>query len=216
MSGVPQQRHGQGTLFQLGDGTPTANVVVGTGGAAQGATTVPVAALTVALAAGDLLLFGRGKHAELTAPALVAATSLTVKPLVTALVAGDSAIGGESFATIAEYYDMTPPNPTRGTFETTHYLSEQMERGSGMIDPGTSSISFNLLPNDPTQDDLTGLEAAFNDGKLHNFRIIWPQYTPAVVRTFAARVTSFPITSPIGDRMTGSCELAISGRVRRY
>lgn len=66
-------------------------VTVGTGGAAIGATTVPVTALPGALPSGVTLDFGGAKFARLTAAAAAGATSLTVTALVTALVAGDVA-----------------------------------------------------------------------------------------------------------------------------
>lgn len=209
---MAKARSGFGTRFQMGDGATTANVVVGTGGAAIGATTVPVTATTIALAAGAILIFGVGKSAELTAPALVAATSLTVKPLGAALIAGDIALGGENFATIAEVNDITPPAPTTSTFETTHYLSPNgnMQFAGGLTDPGDMTIGFNWLPTDATQDNLTGLFKAFRDKQLRNFRIIYP-LSPTVIDSFAGLVTTYPIVTPINDRMTGSVTIKVSG-----
>lgn len=80
-------------------------VTVATGGAAQGATSIPVDALalsalanTVVLAQGNVLIpagatldFGGAKFARLTADATHGATALTVSALPTALVAGDKA-----------------------------------------------------------------------------------------------------------------------------
>lgn len=71
-----------------------AAVTVGTGGAAQGATTVPVVALTQALPSGTLLDFGGAKFARLTADAAAGATSVTTAAIPTALVAGDVAYSG--------------------------------------------------------------------------------------------------------------------------
>lgn len=65
--------------------------VVGVAGAAQGAVSVPVAALSDAIPSGTVLDFGGAKFARLTANAAKAATSLTVTALVTALVSGDTA-----------------------------------------------------------------------------------------------------------------------------
>lgn len=66
--------------------------VVGVAGAAQGATTVPVAALSGPIPAGTVLDFGGSKFARLTADAAKGAPSLAVTALVTALVSGDSAV----------------------------------------------------------------------------------------------------------------------------
>lgn len=65
--------------------------VVGVAGAAIGATSVPVAALTGPIPSGTVLDFGTTKFAVLTAAAAAGATSLTVRALVTALVSGDTA-----------------------------------------------------------------------------------------------------------------------------
>lgn len=71
--------------------TAGGTVTVGTGGAAIGATTVPVTALPVALASGTVLWFGTNKFARLSAAAAKGATSITVLALPTALVAGETA-----------------------------------------------------------------------------------------------------------------------------
>lgn len=65
-------------------------VDVGAAGAAQGATSVPVGALTGAIPNGTVLDFGTNKFARLTAAAAAGATSLTVTALVTALVDADT------------------------------------------------------------------------------------------------------------------------------
>ncbi len=213
---LAKARSGYGTKFQMGDGATTFTVTVGAGGAAIGATTVPVTALPGALAAGAILIFGIGKIAELTAGAASGALSLTVKPLAAALVAGDTATGGEAFATLGEMTDFTPPAPSTSVFETTHYLSPggNIQRAAGMTDPGTASVTFNWLPADPTQDGATGLYKAFKDKKLRNFRIVYP-FEPLVIDSFAGLVTSYPVTAPISDRMTGSCDIQVSGDIIR-
>lgn len=213
---MAKARSGFGTRFQMGDGLPTANVVVATGGAALNATTVPVTATTVALASGTVLIFGVGKSAELTAAAIVGAASLTVKPLAAALIAGDTAQGGENFATIAEVTDITPPAPTTSTFETTHYLSPGgvMQFAGGLTDPGDMSFGVNWLPTDPTQDGVSGLQKAFKDKALRNFRVIYP-FTPAVIDSFAGLVTTYPVVTPINDRMSASITVKVSGDIIR-
>jgi hypothetical protein len=76
-------------------------VTVGTGGAAQGATTVPVTALTFDLKAGTVLYFGGVKIATVTADAATGAVSITVAALPTALVAADAAqVSGSGKRTI--------------------------------------------------------------------------------------------------------------------
>lgn len=64
-------------------------VDVGAAGAAAGATSVPVAALSGPIPNGTVLYFGGAKFARLTAAAAAGATSLTVAALPTALVDAD-------------------------------------------------------------------------------------------------------------------------------
>ena len=64
---------------------------VGAAGAAQGATSVPVAALAGPIPSGTVLDFGGAKFARLTAAAAAGATTLAVAALPTALVSGDAA-----------------------------------------------------------------------------------------------------------------------------
>jgi hypothetical protein len=71
--------------------TDAVAVVVGVAGAAGGATSVPVAALSGPIPSGTVLNFGTTKFATLTAAAAAAAVTLTVAAIPTALVSGDTA-----------------------------------------------------------------------------------------------------------------------------
>jgi hypothetical protein len=66
-------------------------IVVGSAGAAQGATTVPVAALSGPIPKDVTIPLGGAKYARLSAAAAKGATSITVYALPTALVSGDTA-----------------------------------------------------------------------------------------------------------------------------
>jgi hypothetical protein len=71
-------------------------VTVDTGGAAIGATAVPVVALKEAISKGRVLRFSATKFATVSADVAAGATSLPVEALLTALVAGDvTYTGGE-------------------------------------------------------------------------------------------------------------------------
>lgn len=69
-------------------------VTVGVAGAAQGATSIPVAALSGSIPAGSILRFSADEYARTTALAAAGATSLAVEALVNALESGDVAIYG--------------------------------------------------------------------------------------------------------------------------
>lgn len=66
-------------------------VTVGVAGAAQGATSIPVAALSGAIPSGTVLRFSADEYARLSSAATAGATSLAVEALVNALESGDTA-----------------------------------------------------------------------------------------------------------------------------
>lgn len=71
--------------------TASHTVTVATGGAALNATTVPVNALSAAIATGTVLYFAGSKLARLSAASASGATSLAVTALPQALAAGEAA-----------------------------------------------------------------------------------------------------------------------------
>lgn len=81
------------------------SVVVGAAGAAGGATSVPVDALSGSIPSGTVLHFGTNKYATLSAAAAAGATSITVLAIPTALVDNDTAI----------YPGVTPKSVPSGT-----------------------------------------------------------------------------------------------------
>ncbi len=76
-------------LYDLGATTTT--VTVAAPGAAQGAVSVPVVALTAAIPSTTILDFGSAKFAKLSAPASISDVAIATDPIPTALVAGDAA-----------------------------------------------------------------------------------------------------------------------------
>lgn len=205
-------RAGTGTILKMSDGVAQ-TVTVATGGAAIGATSVPVNALTAALSAGNTLSFGGAKTATLTAPAAAGATTLAVSALPAALAAGDTAVGVENYATITELTDITPPSAQANTFETTHHLSPGgvMEFGVGLTDPGDVTFTVNWLPSDPTHDAATGFQKAADDKQLRRFKIIYP-FLPVKVHNFRGLVTGIAYTAPLGDRSTAAVTVKCSGK----
>lgn len=135
---------------------------VGAAGAAIGATSVPVAALTGAIPSGTTLDFGGAKFARLTAAAASGATTLTVAALPTALVSGDTAtyappgskktmLAGTAVGTLLGAGKMVPrvvtTNPAVGFTETNATEDDPQDAlsGYGMIVGGV--VYENLLPD---------------------------------------------------------------------
>jgi len=121
-------------------------VTVGTGGAAIGATTVPVTALSAALPSGTVLSFGGSKVAVLTAAAAAAAVSLTVQALPVALVAGDIALYF-LFVKISEATSIGIPTPTAAKLEASNLdsVNFNQENISGWTDNGDIAVEANWV-----------------------------------------------------------------------
>lgn len=137
-------------------------VTVGAGGAAAGATAVPVAALPGPIPAGTTLFFGGTKYARLTAAAAAGAVSLAVSALPTALVAGDAATypgaGRKSIAsgtvlgrTYAERDAGTPFGPAADADDEVYLVAFAIDDAAKNADvdfvrPGEFVVKENLLP----------------------------------------------------------------------
>lgn len=134
---------GNAKIEYTADATGVA-VTVGTGGAAIGATTVPVAALSGPLPSGAALSFGGTKVAVLTAAAAAAATSLTVSALPAALVAGDLATYF-LYVKISEATSIGIPTPTAAKLDASNLdsINFGMEHISGWTDNGDVAIEAN-------------------------------------------------------------------------
>lgn len=72
--------------------TGVTHTIVAAAGASQGAVTITVEALPVALPAGKVIKFGAGEFAQLTAPAAAGATSVSVEALQNAIESDDEAV----------------------------------------------------------------------------------------------------------------------------
>lgn len=125
----------------LTPGNAPVTAVVGAAGAALGATSVPVAALTSAIPSGTVIDFGGAKFARLTAIAAAGATALTVTALVTALVSGDT----------ATYAGTTGSGKKRLPAGTA--VGDLL--GTGKISPriATTNPAIGLLETDAAEDD---------------------------------------------------------------
>jgi hypothetical protein len=171
-----------GPQYRETPGTPAVTVVVGVAGAAQNATSVPVAALSAAIPNGTTLDFGGAKFARLTAAAAAGATALTVAALVTALVSGDTAtyagtpgagnkvlksgtVVGELLGSGKVSPRVASTNPAVGMLETDAVENDPVasKTGYGMIVGG--EVYENLLPDSsggPPRVLLTAIKTELN------------------------------------------------------
>jgi predicted secreted protein len=129
----------------------------------------------------------------------------------TLLKMGDGG-GPEVFTTISEVTNVGTPSFSRDTVDATHHTSAGGVREfiGGLIDPGEVSVDMNWLPNDPTQDETTGLLAAALDGEQRNFKLVIPS-SPPVTWNFTGLVTAFSGATPMDDKMTANVTIKVSG-----
>jgi hypothetical protein len=137
-------------------------VTVGATGAAQSATSVPVAALSGAIPSGTVLRFSADEYATLSAAAAAGATSITVEALVNALESGDAAtyqgtlgrtpiVSGTVIGrTYAERDASTPFGPAGDSDDEIYLVAFDVTDAEQMNDvelyrPG-SIVKENLLP----------------------------------------------------------------------
>lgn len=157
-------------------------VTVGAAGAAGGATSVPVAALSGPIPSGTILDFtGSGKFAKLTAAAATGATTLTVEALPQALVSGDVATylgvtqktilsGTVVGRTIAERDASTPFGPAVDTDDEIYIVAFEVPDAADINDielyRHNAVVKENFLPG------WTGLAAGLKTAIRSRYRCV--------------------------------------------
>lgn len=125
---------------------------------------------------------------------------------------GDGA-GPEVFTTIAEVKDISGPSLSMATIDVTNQSSTGgwAEFIGGIKDAGEVTFDVNFLPADATHNAATGLIRDYNNRTKRNFQLVFPD-AGATTWSFAALVTAFQPTEPIGDALTASVTLKITGQ----
>lgn len=134
--------------------------------------------------------------------------------LGTLLEIGDGATP-ENFTPIAEVKDITGPGLTREFAEFTHQQSSGGYREYKPTFKNSGDVSFkcNFLPDDATQGFATsGLLKDYDDGKLRNFKLKFPDVGQTVA-SFAAYVSNIQPGAPIANALELNVTLRITGPV---
>lgn len=118
----------------------------------------------------------------------------------------------EVFTALAEVTDITPPSDNVDVVEITHLSSPNRTKEFvvGLNDPGECSLTLNFLPGEADDDAIQALRG---DTAPTNFRITFPAISgnPAVNWTFAGYLVGYEPTVPIGDRMTATVRIKVTG-----
>ncbi len=116
---------------------------------------------------------------------------------------------------IAECRNITGPNLTLGTVETTHHTSigAFREYVSTLLDAGEISFELNFLPAGATHDVTTGLLhfLVTHHATAQTYTLI---LTDAALTTwtFTAFITAFALVAPVDGKLTANVTLKVTGQ----
>lgn len=123
---------------------------------------------------------------------------------------GDGATPTENFTAISEVLSVDLGGSKVDQDDVTHAQSPNRfkEFIFTLIDGGDISFTFNHLPTDATQVNLTAVK---NATKIINWKIVLPNNLGTY--SFAGGITSIDYKMPIAKKMEGTCKVKISGPV---
>lgn len=135
-----------------------------------------------------------------------------IKAFGTLLKVGDGATP-EVFTTVAEVTALNGPSLSQDTVDVTSHSSTGgwAEHVATIIRAGEIGLEVNFVPTDDTQDAVAGLINDLEGQTLRNFQLVWPD-SGSTTWSFAAYVTKFEPSAPVGGGLTASCTLLISGQ----
>lgn len=116
----------------------------------------------------------------------------------------------DTYASLGELVDGTPPTMTRETVDATHHGSANRVRRfiGGLRDAGEAEAVIHYEPGGTAWDDL---KADYDDDDPHNYKIVFPadSGTPSV--TFSAFVTELGPATPLADKMVLRAKFKLDG-----
>lgn len=117
--------------------------------------------------------------------------------------------GPLDFEEIAELMDITPPELTRNSIETTSHNQDDDRYIVGIRRHGEMSVNLNFIPGDPTHDHLTGLQKSWFDGARDIYRLTYPDGTQWLFSGFVANIGP---SAPVDDRLSADVTIRPTGR----
>lgn len=129
----------------------------------------------------------------------------------TLLKIGDGATP-ETFTTVVEVIEVTPPQIELKTEDATSHDSSGWEEFIGtLLSGGEIKAKVNWRATDPTHDETTGLLYTILNRVKKNWKVVLPSTTKTFA--FAALLTKFEPETPVDGKQTASITLKISGAV---
>jgi predicted secreted protein len=128
----------------------------------------------------------------------------------------DTSVSPETWTTVAEVRNITPPSYARDAQDATHTESTEGWREfiPGLKDAGDISCELNLVPDSNSMDLVL---AQFNTDELVQVRILFADGTQGAVPTCSrftcnVVVTGFAMEAPLDDKMSATLTAKISGK----
>lgn len=124
---------------------------------------------------------------------------------------GDGA-SPEVFTEISEVVSIGGPNPDSEEIDVTHLRSPDRTREyiQSFLIPGEIPLTVNLIPSDPTHDEVSGLIAEYNSGAIKNYQITYPDGS---TDTFAAYVKTRGNPMNVGEALRATFTLRVTGTI---
>lgn len=121
---------------------------------------------------------------------------------------GDGA-SAEAFSTIAEVNSIEGPGMTREIIDVTSLDSTggYREYIAGFRDGGEVTLNMNF-----TYTTYNQMLTDYNDDDSHNYQIVWSD-TGNTTLAFAAWVMNVPVSTPVGDKVSATITLKVTGAV---
>ena len=214
-----QGRWAFGTLLQLGDGGETPS---GGGGSTTTDAVIDAGELilttasTTGITTGDLVLIGGAGGQIREVDSIVADTSITLTEALTYAVPSGATIvevDPETFATLAEVKDIDGPDISLDTEDITPHdaVGGWEEFVPTILRSGEVTFGLNFVPGNAQHGDFSGgLINLLKNRSRRNFRLVLPT-NPAYQWTFAAYVTGFSNSMPVGGVLGADVTLKVTG-----
>ena len=117
---------------------------------------------------------------------------------------------GGSPVSITDITEITPPEVTKETIETTHHGSSGGAREfiSGLVDGGEMSVTVNYDPGDTSHSYLRTAANSANSGTPDSFTLT---YSDSSTDEFSGYVTGMSVEAPMDDKVSATFTIKITG-----
>lgn len=119
----------------------------------------------------------------------------------------------DTWQTLAEVFELSPPNAQVDDIDATHYASPDRTREfiSGLTDLGEMTVNMNYIPGSESDNYILAWRQS---GANRLCRIVYPT-SPNLQDTFQAYPKGYEPALPLDDKLTANLTLKVAGAVTR-